>query len=72
VIVAPISSQNVGRIYPFEVLVPAGEAGLPQASKILLDQIRAVDKARLSRRLGSLPDARIVEVDRAIRLSLAV
>ncbi len=72
VIIAPISSQNLARVYPFEVLVPAGEGGLPQASKVLLDQLRAVDKARLSRRIGSLDIGRMREVDRAIRLSLAV
>jgi mRNA interferase MazF len=72
VIIAPISSGNVGRIYPFEVLVPAGEGGLAAASKVLLDQIRAVDKARLSRRLGFLPATRMAAVDRAIRLSLSV
>jgi mRNA-degrading endonuclease toxin of MazEF toxin-antitoxin module len=38
----------------------------------LLDQIRTVDKARLGNRIGQLPAARIEEVNRAIRLSLAV
>ena len=72
VIVAPTGSRNLDRVYPFEVLVPAGEGGLPETSKVLLDQIRTCDKARLGRRIGALPAARMVEVDRAIRLSLAV
>ena len=72
VIVAPIRSQTVGRVYPFEVDLAAGEGGVSQASKVLLDQIRTVDKARLGRRLGSLSAARIAAVARAIRLSLAV
>ncbi len=37
VIVAPTTSQNIGRVYPFEVLIPRGEAGLTQDSKALLD-----------------------------------
>ncbi|MBI3979234.1 MAG: type II toxin-antitoxin system PemK/MazF family toxin [Chloroflexi bacterium] len=72
VIVAPITSQGVTGVYPFEALVPAGEGGLTHASKVLLDQIRTIDKQRLGQRLGVLPAERMLEVDRAIRLSLAV
>ncbi len=53
VIVAPITS-TVTRVYPFEILVPAGTAGLSKDSKIMLDQIRSIDKKRLVRKLGSL------------------
>jgi mRNA interferase MazF len=72
VIVAPLTSRRVERVYPFEVLVPAGEGGLDQTSKVLLNQIRTVDKMRLRGRIGVLPRQRMLEVDRAIRLSLAV
>ncbi len=72
VIVAPISSGNTEKIYPFEVLVPAGEAGLGKASKVLLDQIRTVDKQRLGNKIGALTGERMEEVNRAIRRSLAV
>ncbi len=53
VIVAAVTSQHLDRIYPFEVLVEAGEGGLAQRSKVLLDQIRSVDKRRLGP--GSAP-----------------
>ena len=69
VIVAPITSANVAKLYPFEVNVEAGEAGVAKPGKILLDQIR---KRRLGAKLGMLSRARIEEVNRAIRLSLAV
>jgi mRNA interferase MazF len=72
VIVAPVTSGNVDRVFPFEVLVLAGEAGLPNDSKVLLDQIRTVDKRRLGRRSGMLGQERLEEVNRAVRLSLAV
>lgn len=72
VIVAPISSGNTDKIYPFEVLLPAGEAGLDKASKVLLDQIRTIDKQRLSNKIGVLTSERMDEVNRAIRRSLAV
>ena len=72
VIVAPITSANAAKLYPFEVKVEAGEVGLVQPGKILLDQIRTVDKKRLGVKLGMLPSPRVEEVNRAIRLSLAV
>jgi mRNA interferase MazF len=72
VIVAPLTSGGIDRTYPFEVLISAGEAGLPRTSKVVLDQIRTVDKSRLGTRIGSLAMSRMVDVDRAIRISLAV
>jgi mRNA interferase MazF len=72
VIVAPLTSRGLSRVYPFEVLVPAGEAGLTEASKVLLDQIRTVDKRRLGRRIGGLPTEAMRAVNRALRLSVAV
>ena len=72
VIVAPLTTANVMKVYPFEVKLEVSEGGVVQASKVLLDQIRTVDKARLGSRLGILPAARVEEINRAIRLSLAV
>ena len=72
VIIAPLTSGGTGRVYPFEVLVNPGEAGLSRASKVVLDQIRTVDKLRLGARMGSLLADRMLHVDRAIRISLAV
>jgi mRNA interferase MazF len=71
-IVAALTSQGTRRVYPFEVLVRAGEGNLDQTSKVLLDQIRTVDKRRLGNRIGALSDERMSEVARAIRLSLTV
>lgn len=72
VIVAPITSGGRARIYPFEVAVPSGESALSHDSKVVLDQIRTIDKRRLGQRIGALPPARMIEVDQAIRVSLAV
>lgn len=54
--VAPITS-NVTKVYPFQVLIASDQdkTGLTAASKIQVEQIRAVDVARVSRRLGRLP-----------------
>lgn len=70
VIVAPITSGRVERVYPFEVLLEPGEAGLERGSNVLLDQIRTLDQARLGRWLGALAPACMLKIDRAIHLSL--
>lgn len=72
VIVAPITSRRDNKIYPIEVGLEAGEAGLPRPSKVVLDQIRTVDKSRLGGKIGVLAPDRIDELNRAIRISLAV
>ena len=51
VLIAPISSK-VQRIYLHEVFIPAGSAGLTKDSKIMLDQLRSIDKRRLIKRIG--------------------
>ncbi len=72
VIVAPITSKGLSKIYPFEVAIPKGAAGLEEDSKILLDQIRTVDKMRLAKRVGRLSPEMMFNVDRAIHLSLGL
>jgi len=52
-IIAPITS-NIGKIYPFEVFLTRASGGLDKDSKIMLDQIRSVDKRRLVKKLGSV------------------
>ena len=52
-IVAPMTSST-GKVYPFEVFIPSETGGLEKDSKIMLDQIRSLDKKRLVRKLGTL------------------
>lgn len=72
VIVAPITTGHISQVYPFEVYIPAGEGGLSHDSKVVLDQIRTLDKQRLRQRIGALSAALMIEVDQAIRVSLAI
>ena len=52
-IIAPITS-NLGKTYPFEVFIPSGSGGLEKDSKIMLDQIRSLDKRRLLNKIGAV------------------
>lgn len=69
--VVPVTS-NVTRVYPFQVLLPAGETGLTRASKAQAEQIRAISYDRLGVRLGVVPVDLMARLDSAIRLHLGV
>ncbi len=70
--VLPITSQNLKKIYPFEVLIPKGAGNLPKDSKVKADQIRTLDKSRLVSRLGSLADDQMSAIDNAVKIHLAL
>lgn len=67
VIVAPITS-SAARIFPFQVAIELN--GKPR--KILLDQIRTVDKTRLKNKLSAVDKSILDSVDKAIKISLAL
>lgn len=69
--VVPVTS-SVKRVYPFQVLLPAGTAGLTQDSKAQAEQVRSIDAERIGEQLGQLPDALMVSLDNALRLHLAL
>jgi len=65
VIIAPITS-NVKKVYPFEVLLKNAD----KPSKVMLDQIRTVDKKRLSGFLFSISNDEMMKVEQVIKLVL--
>jgi len=58
VTVGPISS-NTKNIYPFEVFIPGGMANLDNDSKIMIIQLRSVDKKRLLKKIGFVDNKQI-------------
>ena len=70
VTVVPVTSQKLSKIYPFEAIIPDGTPGLAKASKAKADQIRTIDKSRLSQKLASLDAETIAEIDKAIKTHL--
>ena len=65
--ISPITS-NVSKVYSFEVEIPARIGGLKARSKVMPHQTRAVDKIRLLKKMGRLPQKIIEEIDRALKL----
>jgi mRNA interferase MazF len=71
VTVVPVTS-NIARVYPFQILLPAGQTGLPQDSKAQAEQVRSVAVERVGARVGQLPAALITKLDQALRLHLSL
>lgn len=70
--VLPITS-NVTRVYPFEVLITAINSGLSKDSKVQAQQIRTIDKERITGNVVGRLDQKIMDkVDEAIRLHLSI
>ena len=69
ILIAALTSQKTERVYPFEVLVEPPEGGLTRRSKILLMQLRAVDKRRVRGRYGTVSDATLRRVEDALKVA---
>jgi mRNA interferase MazF len=63
---------SVEKIYPFEVFISKLESGLPLDSKLKCNQIRTVDKIRLLKVIGEIPDEIIKKVEKAIAIHLEI
>ncbi|MBW1698463.1 MAG: type II toxin-antitoxin system PemK/MazF family toxin [Deltaproteobacteria bacterium] len=69
-IVAAISSSV--KVYPINVRLQPPEGGLKRPSIVKASQILTISKERLEKRLGRLGQARMRDVDRAVKLSLGL
>jgi mRNA interferase MazF len=69
--VVPVTS-NIARIYPFQVLLPAGQTGLSRDSKAQAEQVRSVAVERVGTRVGQLPAVLITKLDQALRVHLSL
>lgn len=72
-IVAPITATVRFPLNPVHVLVAAdAQTGLAVTSVALLNQVRAVDRKRLVKRLGAVDGQTIQRIDEAIKISLGL
>jgi len=65
IIVAPITS-SVKKVYPFEVKIEIAA----KEGKVLLDQLRSIDKQRLSKKLSVLDYETMKLVNKALKVTL--
>jgi mRNA interferase MazF len=69
--IVPITS-NVRTVYPFQVLLEVSESGLAVDSKAQAEQVRSISTDRIVRRVGRVSERRMVQLDDALRLHLAL
>lgn len=69
VTVVPLTSSTT-IVFPFQVLVSAGQAGLRVDSKAQAELVRSVAVERLGPALGRLPAPVMAQIDEALRLHL--
>lgn len=70
-VVVPLT-KNVARVSPSHAVIPRGAAGLAFPSKAVTEQIRAIDKRRLVRRLGRLTPELLEHVEQALKNTLGL
>jgi mRNA interferase MazF len=73
-IVAPISwAKEIPKPLPITIYLEKGEAGLDEESYVDCGQIQTVEKEqRLISKFGSLDKPKMLEVDKALKISLAL
>ncbi len=71
VIVVPLTSRdNKKRLYPTHVELPAGEGSLSKHSVALCEQVRAISKTRLTKRIGKISAQRMSLIDATLFMVL--
>lgn len=71
VIVVPLTSrENKRRLYPTHVELSAGEASLSKNSVALCEQVRAISKTRLSKRIGQVSPHGMSLIERTLMIAL--
>ena len=71
-IIAPITSQKIELIHPFEVFLESRNTGWDKSSKVLLNQVRAINKQRLVKKLGKVDEDALIRINEAIKISLGL
>lgn len=63
IIVVPVSTQKVDKIYKQDVPLPKRMSGLSEDSKALVGIIRTIQKTDLLKRMGHLPKSKLEEIN---------
>ena len=72
VIAAAITSRTSKAKLPTHIELSAEGSGLMKNSVVLLEQVRTIDKARLRDKMGSVDQASMSRVDRALSISFGL
>ena len=72
IIVAPITSKKFTKEFPTNVFISKQDSHLNDDSTILLNQIRTIDKSRITHKISHLNNFIMNKVDFAIKISLSL
>jgi len=72
VIVASITSKKYSKEFPTNVFLQKSISKLNQDSTILLNQIKTIDKKRIRKKFSFLDNFTMMNVNRAIKISLGL
>lgn len=72
VVGVPLSSQIPDVIGPERVLFSKDEAKLGKDSVAMIQHIRGIDKARLTKKIGSISPQKMTEVEGSLKIVLAL
>ncbi|MFH1117687.1 MAG: type II toxin-antitoxin system PemK/MazF family toxin [Pseudomonadota bacterium] len=72
IIIVPFTTRIRRAILPSHALIPVGAGGLTRDSVVLCEQIRVIDKRRVTRVLGHLDDLYMEQVAGALRTILGL
>lgn len=71
IIVVPIStSASQGRRGPTVVELPGGMGGLPKTSFGVCHQVTTLDRAKLTKKIGTLPAELLTEVEEGLKAAM--
>ncbi len=71
VTIVPVTS-NIRRVFPFQVLLPSTDTGLPVDSKAQAEQVRSVAVERVGPVVAALPPRLMLSLDEALKLHLTL
>jgi mRNA interferase MazF len=71
IIVVPIStSASQGRRGPTVIEIPAGSGGLSRASFAVCHQVTTLDRAKLTKKVGTLPGEVLAELELGLKAAM--
>lgn len=70
--VVPVTALSDRPLRPWEARVDSPGSGLEKPSRAVTNQIRTISRERIAHRIGTLSEAELAALDRALRIQLAL
>jgi len=70
--VVPLTRLPDRELRPYETRVDSAESGLAKPSRLVANQLRTISRQRIGEVLGRVSEAESREIDRALRIQLAL